>query len=337
MNFKLLSGDCRETLKTLPDNSVDMCCTSPPYWRLRAYLPPDHPLKAQEIGSESTLAGHLANLVEIFEQVRRVLKPSGTLWINYGDAYSNGTNDKKSHRRDKAECSVTGRRPPPGFKAKDLMGLPWRVAFNLQEAGWYLRCDIIWHKPNPMPESVYDRPTRAHEYVFLFSKRATYYYDAEAIAEPVSLNTHARMSQDIANQVGSARANGGTKTNGNMKAVLAKIPINPKARGSETKQNESFAAGTAGIVSTRNKRSVWTIASQPFGGAHFATMPEALVKPCVLAGCPVGGVVLDPFLGSGTVAKVAIELGRNAIGCELNDEYEPMSTHRTNVTAGLAL
>lgn len=231
-----------------------------------------------------------------------------------------------------------------GLKPKELAGIPWRVAFALQSDGWYLRSDIIWHKPNPMPESVTDRPTKAHEYLFLLTKSARYHYDAEAIKEACSPSTHARVSQDVANQIGSTRANGGAKTNGNMKAVVnrswngSKFHDNRKHGGrDEVKNNAGFDAALSVMPEMRNKRSVWTVASQPYKEAHFATFPPKLIEPCILAGCPAGGVVLDPFGGSGTTGQVALELGRKAILCELNEDYLPLIGRRTNITPGLPL
>ncbi len=231
-----------------------------------------------EIGLEPTLPEFIAALVETFDLCRQVLADDGTAWVNMGDSYLPG---------------------------KQLAGQPWRLAFALQDAGWYLRQDIIWSKPNPMPESVRDRCTKSHEYVFLLSKSDRYYFDQDAILEPVSPNTHARLSQNVAAQIGSERANGGAKTNGNMKAV-SRMP------------------------DKRNRRSVWNIPTESYSDAHFATFPRALVEPCILAGSRVGDIVFDPFLGSGTTAQVAQALGRHWIGCELNPEYVKLQKKRTS-------
>ncbi|WP_256596890.1 DNA-methyltransferase, partial [Burkholderia gladioli] len=241
-----------------------------------------------------------------------------------------------SRRRDDAPVPRSDVRVE-GLKPKDLVGQPWRLAFALQDAGWYLRQDIVWHKPNPMPESVRDRCTKAHEYLFLPSKSEQYYFDQTAILEPVSPNTHARLSQNVQAQIGSERANGGAKTNGNMKAVGRKVypgtgvgfghgfDASPKAR---VKNNASFDEAMAIMPTERNRRSVWTIPTQSYNGAHFATFPEALVEPCVLAGSRPGDVVFDPFFGSGTVGQVAQRLGRRFLGCELNPDYEPLQRDR---------
>lgn len=224
-------------------------------------------------------------MVRVFSEVRRVLRDDGTLWLNLGDSYA-------SYRDSK--CSVGS-----GIKHKDLVGIPWRVAFALQADGWYLRSDIIWSKPNPMPESVTDRPTKAHEYVFLMSKAARYWYDAEAVALATSYPVPENRSPSGDYSIGSGRNDGGEHRSG------------------------GFVTST-----TRNRRTVWHIATQPYPEAHFATYPEKLVEPCVLAGCPEGGTVLDPFTGSGTTGAVACRLGRNFVGIELNHEYAAMAERR---------
>jgi len=264
--YEVLIGDNRETLRTLHDESVQCVVTSPPYYGLRDYG------NDAQIGLEQTPDEYVAALVDVFREVRRVLRDDGVLWLNLGDSYvsSNG------YARAQKEFQREGRNDAPandrdlrhlhaaGFKTKDLIGIPWRVAFALQADGWYLRQDIIWHKPNPMPESVTDRCTKAHEYLFLLSKSARYYYDAEAVKEAVTESSIARLSQNIEAQTGTTRANGGAKTNGNLKAV--------------------------GDPSTgRNRRSVWTVATQPYSGAHFATFPPKLIEPCILAGTPEKG------------------------------------------------
>ena len=242
-----------------------------------------------------------------------------------------------SRRRDDAPIPRSDVRVE-GLKPKDLVGQPWRLAFALQDAGWWLRQDIIWHKPNPMPESVRDRCTKAHEYVFLLTKSEKYFYDQAAVLEPVSPNTHARLSQDVQSQISSTRANGGAKTNGNMKAVGRKVypgtgvgfgrgyDTDPKPR---VKNNASFDEAMAIMPTERNRRSVWTIPTQSYSGAHFATFPEALVEPCILAGSRPGDIVFDPFMGSGTVASVAQRLGRRWIGAELNPDYIALQAERT--------
>jgi len=293
------NGDCLEVLRTMPHESVQCCVTSPPYWGLRDY---GHD---GQIGLESTPEAYVGRMVEVFREVRRVLREDGTLWLNLGDSYAgNGAISQAATEADKKTATVgallngSQRRvgTVPGLKPKDLVGIPWRVAFALQADGWYLRQDIIWHKPNPMPESVTDRCTKAHEYVFLMAKSQRYYYDAEAISEASKYPEDNRKARQKASDYESMMGNGGQ-----IRAV-----INPKGA-------RSYA--------TRNHRSVWTVCTKPYSGAHFAVMPPDLVKPCILAGCPEGGVVLDPFMGSGTVAAVAQDAGRRAIGIELNPEY----------------
>jgi DNA modification methylase len=311
-DVNVLNMDVLEGLRTLPDNSVNCCVTSPPYWGLRDY---GH---QGQIGLEDTPQEYVTRMVEVFREVRRVLRDDGTLWLNLGDTYANtpvgsfnggGFKDSSSQTggRDLSGVATSGvlnKLKASGLKQKDLCGIPWRVAFALQEDGWFLRQDIIWHKPNPMPESVTDRCTKAHEYIFLMTKNSKYYYDNDLIKEPVSSSTVNRLSQpNYQNQIGSSRVP--NKTNGNMKAV--------------------------GNSEKRNKRSVWTVTTKPFKGAHFAVMPQDLVEPCVKAGCPEGGVVLDPFAGSGTTLVVASKLNRSAIGIELNPDYVSIIEERLGV------
>jgi len=301
-----------------------------------------------EIGLEQTLREFIANMVEVFELCRQLLADDGTLWLNMGDSYAANRSYQVSDNKNPGAIAMghqSRTRPPEGLKRKDLIGIPWRLAFALQADGWYLRQDIIWHKPNPMPESVTDRCTKAHEYLFLLTKRERYYFDQDAILEPVSLNTHARVSQNVAEQIGSERANGGAKTNGNMNAVWRKpgntervrdVGIGGNARPrkaapncSGIKNNESFDSALTIMPDKRNKRSVWTIPTESYSEAHFATFPKALVEPCILAGSRPGDIIFDPFLGSGTVAQVAQRLGRHWIGCELNPEYIDLQHDRT--------
>ena len=293
-------------LRTLPVNSVNCCVTSPPYYGLR-----DYGVEGQ-IGLEEHPGEYVARLVDVFREVRRVLRDDGTLWLNLGDSYAANRSYQVSSTKGGPKhgpgqsVGGAGSVVPGGLKGKDLIGIPWRVALALQADGWYLRQDIIWHKPNPMPESVKDRCTKAHEYVFLLSKSARYFYDHEASMEPVAASTVERLSQPtLHQQEGSTRVPG--KTNGNMKA--------------------------AGRTDMRNRRSVWTIATQPYSGAHFATYPPALIEPCILAGCPVGGTVLDPFGGSGTTGAVSISLGRKAVLIELNDQYLDLAIERVEKSA----
>jgi len=309
MTIKILNGDCRDVLKTLPDQSVHTCVTSPPYFGLRDY---GH---TGQMGLEPTPDEFVSELVNVFREVRRVLRDDGTLWLNIGDSYasyrdgkatpdttlglSEGTLVPKGSAKNRMSSTFVG----TSIKHKDLIGIPWRVAFALQADGWFLRQDIIWHKPNPMPESVIDRCTKAHEYIFLLSKSPKYYFDHEAIKEPVAASSIIRLTQpNISAQVGSNRVP--FKTNGTMKAV--------------------------GNTEMRNKRSVWTVTTKPFKGAHFATFPQDLIEPCILAGCPEGGTVLDPFGGAGTTGLVAKRNNRNAILIELNSEYVEIIKNRTD-------
>lgn len=291
-------GDCRDSLRAMAAAGVRVqtCVTSPPYFGLRDY---GHD---GQIGLEETPEQFIAQLVEVFRCVRDVLAEDGTLWVNIGDTYAanRGTQPAPTNTRNKTG-HVGSAEVPAGLKPKDLIGIPWMLAFALRADGWYLRQDIIWHKPNPMPESVTDRCTKAHEYVFLLSKGRRYFYDAEAVKEPVAASTIARITQPtLSQQVGSTRVPG--KTNGNMKAV--------------------------GGTEKRNRRSVWSITTQPYRGAHFAVFPTALVEPCILAGSRTGDIVLDPFMGSGTTAAVAIKHGRQFVGCELNRDYKSLQDKR---------
>jgi DNA modification methylase len=321
--------DCLQGLKLLDDNSINCYVTSPPYWGLRDYGVPG------QLGLESTPEEYVQKMVEVFREVKRALRDNGTLWLNLGDSYyrrpQNETNPEKNAGFSANRGAATARNSrsiPKGCKEKDLVGIPWMVAFALRADGWYLRSDIIWHKPNPMPESVTDRPTKTHEYIFLLSKSAKYYYDQDAILEPVSANTHLRLSQDLANQIGSHRANGGAKTNGPMKAVSRKTK---QGIAGVVKNNSSFDQSVCLPVTERNKRTVWTVTTQSFSQAHFATFPPKLIEPCILAGCPKDGIVLDPFMGSGTTGMVAKANQRNYIGFELNPEYiEIAEKHRTS-------
>jgi len=352
MTVVIHTGDCRDVLRTLPAQSVHTCISSPPYFGLRDYG------VAGQIGQEArpdclgwangNRCGEcfVCTLVDVYREVRRVLRDDGTCWVNLGDSYaaSRGKQPAPTNTRNK-DGHVGGAHVPDGLKSKDLMGMPWRVALALQADGWYLRQDIIWSKPNPMPESVTDRCTKAHEYLFLLAKSAKYYFDAEAITEPLAASSIERLSQrGLEQQAGSTRVPG--KTNGPMKAVRAKGNRRTFRGGGVYTQGQSFdndaepCNDSVGNVpnerDVRNKRSVWTVATQPYKEAHFATFPPALIEPCVLAGCPVGGTVLDPFGGSGTTGEVADALGRDSILIELNPEYVELADRRTQ-QGGLAL
>ncbi|SSB97862.1 DNA modification methylase [Pseudomonas sp. 43mfcvi1.1] len=338
-SHQILVGDCIDMMRTLPDQSAQCCVTSPPYFGLRDYGMPD------QIGLEETPAEFVSRLVQVFREVRRVLRDDGTLWVNMGDTYASiaggyapggsaGKHDMASQSTRGAVLRGKRRSPPTGLNQKDLMGIPWRLAFALQDDGWYLRQDIIWHKPNPMPESTRDRCTKSHEYLFLLSKCPRYFYDQDAIREPVALSSVVRLAQDLEQQHGSDRVPG--KANGPMKAVRSQRD-SFKREGSKREQAiPGHALGThrpnreesAYPLDTRNKRSVWTVPTQGFKGAHFATFPPELIRPCILAGAPRGGIVLDPFGGAGTTAVVAMQEGRKSILCELNPEYAAMAERR---------
>ena len=334
---KVFFGDCRDTMRDLIAQGVkvQMCVTSPPYFGLRDY---GHP---GQLGLEATPAEFVAAMVEVFGLVRELLADDGTLWLNLGDSYAANrgyqvpsTKGGPKHS-DSQAAGGKGSAVPDGLKPKDLMGIPWRVAFALQESGWYLRQDIIWHKPNPMPESVTDRCTKAHEYLFLLSKSERYYFDGRAIAQPIADSSKERLAQpNLQHQQGSDRVPG--KTNGNMKAVGPRFGGNKYGdddrEESRTKSGNEYTIGD-GLA---NRRSVWTVPTQPYSGAHFATFPPALIEPCILAGSRPGDTVLDCFFGSGTTGEVAGNFGRQWIGCELNPDYAPLQRART-AQAGLAL
>jgi DNA modification methylase len=303
----IINGDCLEVLKTLPEGSIDCCVTSPPYYALR-----DYGVDGQ-LGLEETPEKYIEKMTEVFMEVYRVLKDDGTLWLNIGDSYWGGgwrnaslnehSGDiQKAHKGTHCGEQMPACKGMSGvYKPKDLIGIPWMLAFSLRNAGWYLRQDIIWHKPNPMPESVTDRCTKSHEYVFLLSKSPKYYFNHEAIQEP------AIYAGDNRGERADSRR--GTYMN-SMSGITKEM---------------------------RNKRDVWSINVKPCKEAHFATYPFELVKPCILAGCPEDGVVLDPFMGSGTTALVAKGLGRNYLGIELNPQYVELANKRLYDTFGLFL
>jgi len=305
--WEIKQGDALSVLKTMPDQSINTCVTSPPYWGLR-----DYGVDGQ-LGLEPTPEEYVANLVEVFREVKRVLRNDGTLWLNLGDSYagncSQASNNGRAGFGNPRERLVN--RKGKGLKPKDLVGIPWMVAFALRADGWYLRSDIIWHKPNAMPESVKDRPTKAHEYIFLLSKSQHYYYDHEAIKEPAAYDGR----KD-------------TLLKGSPKYKKGVVP-GQVAHSMAAKGHERWKKNERGEY-VRNKRSVWTVPTRPFPEAHFAVYPPDLIKPCILAGCPVGGTVLDPFAGSGTTLLVAMQHHRKSIGIELNPEYIEIAKRRLN-------
>jgi len=308
-DYTIHVGDCREVLAGLPDESVQCVVTSPPYWGLRDYGVDD------QIGLESTPQEYTEKLVAVFREVRRLLRADGTLWLNLGDSYAKAgvsglaDNDKSIHY-EKINKTI-----PPGLKPKDLVGIPWRVGFALQADGWWLRSDIIWHQPNPMPESVTDRPTSAHEHVFLLAKSERYYYDADAIREPLRDDTLHALTRparpDKKYQHDEDRRFGRRST--------TRVWSDPKSMERRAERG-------------RNKRNVWTITTKPYPEAHFATFPEDLVVPCIKAGSQVGDTVLDPFSGAGTVGVVCVKHARDFIGVELNPEYAEIARKRIHNT-----
>lgn len=291
----IINGNSLEVLKSLPDNSIDCCVTSPPYYALR-----DYGCDGQ-IGLEETPEKYIERLCDVFSEVRRVLTPEGTLWLNIGDSYNGNKvgNTEVVKNKKVSESNDFHKKLWGGAKPKDLIGIPWMLAFALRSQGWYLRQDIIWHKPNPMPESVTDRCTKSHEYIFLLSKSQKYYFDYESIMEPCA-------DQERNNFQSGSRANGINKDR------------NDNDLGERSK---TWKPKTIDNQKVRNKRSVWEVNTKPCKEAHFATYPFELIKPCILAGCPENGIVLDPFMGRGTTAIVARSLNRNYLGIELNPEY----------------
>ena len=341
-SLTILSGDVSAMLPLLPEQSVHCVVTSPPYWGLRDYGAPG------QIGLEKTPVEYVAAVVAVFRQVWRVLRDDGVLFLNIGDSYAN--DGKWGGRTGGKHCkalhgSPVGRtKKLTGLKPKDLIGIPWRVAFALQSDGWYLRSDIIWSKPNPMPESVTDRPTRAHEYIFLLTKSQRYYYDAAAIREPAKESTIRQVLDGYNGQASKDfEANGFQDASATKKRVINGLRKRVDKQRGHSRRHAGFNDRWDSMTKEEqqllgsNKRSVWTVATAIFREAHFATFPPDLIKPCILAGCPVGGTVLDPFGGSGTTGAVALELGRKAILCELNPDYVEMIKRRCNVTPGLAL
>lgn len=329
MTVQILNGDCRDVLRTLPDSSVHCCVTSPPYFGLRDYG------VTGQIGLEATPDEYVAEMVAVFSDVRRVLRDDGTLWLNLGDSYAattKGSSGKGEKQRTNKGTMLEDRRwrVPEGLKPKDLIGIPWRVAFALQADGWWLRQDIIWSKPNPMPESVTDRCTKSHEYIFMFSKSRVYHYDAGAIAEPSSTQD---MRRPFAPGQVDARGNGHDRGGGSPRKTDKQRGHSRRHAGFNDRWDAMERAEQCS--GKRNKRSVWNVATKPFSGAHFATFPPDLIEPCILAGCPAAGTVLDPFGGAGTTGLVADRLGRDAILIELNPEYAAIADRRIRNDAPL--
>ena len=349
MNYKpdIRVGDVFERLSEIPDDSIDCVVTSPPYWGLR-----DYGVDGQ-LGLEPTLTEHIETVVKYCAEIKRVLKPSGTFWLNYGDCYASSPNgrsaaDTKSLGsddrtfRDKPFSTIQGT-----MKPKDLCMVPNRIAIALQDDGWWVRSEIIWAKPNPMPESVKDRPATSHEKIFLLTKTPRYYYDADAVRQGLAASSVTRLAQDIDSQTGSTRAYAGSKTNGNMKAVGGKpmkttrgLPPKHQKAGSHHTQIDNVERGSRNLRNWEpapaiDQPEVWWIATKPFKDAHFATFPPALVERCIQAGCPVGGIVLDVFGGAGTTGLVAHQLQRRSILIELNPEYAAIAQSRIHNDAPL--
>mgnify|MGYP003641631452 CR=1 FL=1 len=304
-DLSLYYGNNIDVLKTIEADSVDCVVTSPPYWGLRDYG------TSEQLGLEPTPEEYVANMVKVFQEIHRVLKPSGTVWLNLGDSYAGSNSDKYSAPNKNTLSAKMGqtyggieksiKAKVPGLKPKDLIGIPWRVAFALQADGWYLRSDIIWQKPNPMPESVKDRPTKSHEYIFLLTKSKKYYYDADAIKEPAVSQDNYKRDRD-----------------------------NPDHKFNNTPGRTEMSGLKDNKYKHRNKRDVWSISTKPYKEAHFAVFPEEIPMNCIKAGSPKDGVVLDPFAGSGTTLKVALGLGRKAIGIDINTEYLDLCIKRCN-------
>jgi len=303
MKDTILFGDCRKTLSAFLPNSARMCVTSPPYYGLRDYGGED-----EQIGQEQSPEEYVNEMVNVFREVRNVLTEDGTLWLNIGDSYYNYRKDGcipkqtfAKNRQDLPETTPRRSNKLKGYKEKDLIGIPWMLAFALRADGWYLRQDIIWHKPNPMPESVRDRCTKAHEYIFLLSKSKNYYYDNDAIKEPAK--------------------DWGTRDRTKGKYHNKGTGLQPHS-------------GLTKSYPTKNKRSVWSITNKPYKGAHFAVFPPDLIIDCIKAGSEKNDIILDPFMGSGTTALVAKSLGRDYIGCELHEDYGKLIQERVNNRKG---
>lgn len=361
MQDVILQGDALMTLRQLPSGIAHCCVTSPPYWNQRDYGVPG------QIGLEATIEEYVARMVEIFAEVKRVLRPDATLWLNLGDAYANdgkwgGSTSGKHAQGLHGETSIGRNKRRTGLPPKSLIGLPWRVVFALQEAGWILRSDIIWHKLNPMPESVGDRPTRAHEYIFLLSASVCYYYDAAAIREPLAEKTYTTFGSKHRPQgndaLGQVKSDNWGRTVGERKPKVWKTPAgwdtstgdgghgsfhrNGRAQGAQRSDKQRGHSRRHAGFNDRwdamskeqqqslgaNKRDVWSLGTYAFPGAHFATFPPKLIEPCILAGCPSGGLVLDPFFGAGTTGVVARRHSRHYLGVELNPAYVEMAEAR---------
>lgn len=341
MTVRILTGDCRQVLDTLPENSVQMCCTSPPYWGLRSYLPEGHTQKHLEIGSEPTVDEWVATMVDVFRKVRRVLRDDGVLFLNLGDSYAGnrGAAWGPSQAATQARAMTASRRrddaPVPrsdrvvdGLKPKDLIGQPWRVAFALQADGWWLRQEIIWSKANPMPESARDRCTKSHEHIFLLSKSAQYFWNFDAIQEPAIGQTEHDLTGP------GYKAPGQVAHTGSRRNSFARETKNSAGTHGQKAQHRADREAVV-YGGTRNPRSVWHFPTEPFKGAHFATFPRELAQRCIAAGTREGDTVLDPFGGSGTTGMVADAMQRHAILIDLDERNVPMARGRVEGDAPL--
>lgn len=311
MKDRIINSDCIDGLKQLADNSVNCCVTSPPYYALR-----DYGMEGQ-IGHEATPEKYIEKLIEVFHEVKRVLRPDGTLWLNIYDTYYRKSVHTDSLSDPKYPNGRTGHKAvisneSAKYKAKDMIGIPWMLAFSLRDDGWYLRSDIIWYKANPMPEGVRDRPSRCYEHIFLLAKSGRYFYDKNAVAEPMKEVSIKRM-----------KGANGAHTKHSIKPIPGQKAVQPINR-----PREAGALTDCDIPKTRNKRDVWQINTVPYKGGHYAAFPPKLAETCILAGCPKGGIVLDPFFGSGTTGAAARELGRHYIGIELNPDYCKLAEER---------
>lgn len=331
----LYHGDALSVLKSMKPKSVQCVVTSPPYWRMR-----DYEVEGQ-MGMEETPELYTAAMVGVFKEVWRVLRDDGTIWVNLGDCYASGgwgggadVRLNRSRTWAQREKLIGWRGHPKGLKHKDMVGIPWRFAFAMQSAGWYLRSDIIWEKPNVLPESVIDRPTKSHEHIFLMSKKPKYYYDAEGIKVPVSPNTHERGPR-VRTKMDKAKRRYNRANTSFIRMIGGPVKIRNRRDVWKVPSLEArlqYRAAKRFIEmfhrKNRDKGDVWTIANRSFHGAHFSTFPPEMAKVCILAGCPIGGIVLDPFAGSGTACAVAKEFGRKSVGIDLNSEFLDMAKIR---------
>jgi DNA modification methylase len=346
MTVSILMGDVFGRLAELPDESVNCCVSSPPYYALRSYLPDNHPSKALEIGLEETPQHYVERLVAVFREVRRVLRDDGTLFLNLGDSYAGSWGAQSREHAGKHAPNVsaisanqvraasrkatgTGRIPRgTDLKPKDLMGIPWEVSFALRADGWWLRDAIVWAKPNGMPGSQEDRCTSSYEMIFMLSKSADYWSDFDAIKTPPRESSMARLAQDVQAQAGSHRANGGGKSNGPMRAVGGGKQRGHGRRHAGFNERCDAMSREEQQAKPAMMRNVWFVSPASFSQAHYAVMPDEIARRCILAGCPYGGTVLDPFGGAGTTGLVASRLGREAILIELSETNAAMAQRR---------